>query len=118
MSPIIYGDGRQTRDFISVRDVVTAIILAGEKQDKPEYSNENVNTFNIGTGRSISILDVALTLIDIFDLKSFARPIHVNPMLGDIMHTYARISRAKNILKFIAKEELKVGLINLIEDYK
>jgi UDP-glucose 4-epimerase len=52
LAPIIYGDGKQTRDFISVDDVVSAILLAMKSEDN-KISRSNV--FNIANGKSISI---------------------------------------------------------------
>jgi UDP-glucose 4-epimerase len=115
LSPIIYGDGRQTRDFISVNDAVNAIILAGEKDLNPESFLTNTNVFNIGTGKATGILDLALRMIDIFGLESSTQPIYLDPINGDIIHSYANINCAKNLLKFVTKEDLQSGLVNLVE---
>jgi UDP-glucose 4-epimerase len=118
LPPLIYGNGRQTRDFISVSDVVNAIILASENEGKYATSEHINNTFNIGTGKATSILDLALMMIDIFNLKSDVKPIHLEYLEGDILQSYPDIDRATNVLNFIAQQDLKSGLINLIKQDK
>ena len=85
-SLIIYGDGEQTRDFIFVKDVVKANILAAE--------SDAYGVFNIGSGKSITISDLSRLIIKL--MRSNIRPIHREPRLGDIRHSLADISKARN----------------------
>ncbi len=85
--PIIYGDGLQTRDFIFVKDVVRANILAA--------GSSEIGVFNIGSGACTSISELAMIIINI--LGKNMEPIHEEPREGDIRHSSANISKAKCI---------------------
>jgi UDP-glucose 4-epimerase len=102
LPPIIYGDGKNTRDFISVSDAVNAIVLAA-KADRMKSC-----IFNIGTGIPVSINDLAQKMVKIskFDLK----PIYHKAKKGDIRHSYADITKSRSILKFNAIEKLDLFL--------
>ena len=97
---IIFGDGAATRDFVHVDDVVDSIILA--------ISNSKNTLYNIASGTSTSISDLAKIMISISqkDIKVLHKP--KNP--GDIKFSSANISLAKEILKFTPKISLKSGL--------
>lgn len=109
LRPIIYGDGQQTRDFVSVNDVVNAILLAMESS-----SCRGTHVFNVASGKSISINDLAKTMIRISGLD--LEPIHEEERKGDIKHAVADTTRSKSILGFTAKEELETGLKQLMLD--
>ncbi len=83
--PIIYGDGLQTRDFVFVKDVARANILAAESSE--------LGVFNIGSGTTTTIVELANTIIDL--LGKNIEPVHENPREGDIRHSFADISKAK-----------------------
>jgi dTDP-L-rhamnose 4-epimerase len=105
--PKIYEDGKQTRDFIYVKDVARANLLCLENFD-------GVDVFNIGTGNSVTILEIANTLIKLHD--SDVKPeITEEFRLGDIRHAYGDISKAKKELGFEAKTSLEKGFKKLIE---
>jgi UDP-glucose 4-epimerase len=95
--PIIFGNGSQIRDFIFVGDVVIANLLAMESS----VSNSLVN---IGTGKAITILELANMMIESSgqDLK----PIFKNSLEGDIKKSQADISLAKNSLNWKPNKEL------------
>jgi UDP-glucose 4-epimerase len=82
--PIIYGDGKQTRDFTFVKDVVRANILAVE--------SDATGVFNIGGGKSIAINDLAKFIVN--SLGKDLMPIHGEPRSGDIIHSLADVSKA------------------------
>src|SRR6188474_2462376 len=104
LSPIIYGDGKQTRDFITVADVTDAFLLSIRAMEK---SNNNYNKtlpplfFNIGTGTPTSIRELAQKMIDMFGLE--LRPIYQEGSedKGVIMHSYADVTKAKELLHFV-----------------
>jgi nucleoside-diphosphate-sugar epimerase len=106
----------QTRDFISVNDVVNAIILAAEMVYKPNNSfmKKKQSIFNIGSGKPTRITDLAQLMLNIFGLNSTIHPIHSDPVAGDIMHSIADIRRSKSMLKFNVTEDLKEGLTTMI----
>jgi len=85
--PVIYGDGLQTRDFVFVKDVVRANILAAEKGES--------GVFNVGSGASITVAELAGTIIDL--LRKDMKPLHEVPREGDIRDSVADISKAKSI---------------------
>jgi UDP-glucose 4-epimerase len=105
--PTIHGDGAQTRDFIFVRDVVNAFILAAEAREAVG------DVFNIGAGASISILDLARTLQQI--IPNSLDPIYAEPRLGDIRFSEADIIRAESALGFRPTIDLKAGLQLTVE---
>jgi len=106
-SPVIHGDGEQTRDFVNVSDIVEANMLALERTS---VSSEPIN---IGTGTATSIKDLANLLIDItgrIDLK----PAFDQPRTGDIKHSCADISKARRVLGYGPRVLLREGLVKLL----
>jgi len=104
--PVIYGDGAQTRDFIHVSDVVRANLLALE--------NTEVNAaFNVGTGRRTSINELACVLANLAGKPNIS-PTHSPARAGDISHSYADVSKVKQVLGFEAKMVLNEGLKPLV----
>jgi len=113
LRPIIYGDGQQTRDFVSVSDVVDAILLTMESDNKIFSSlSPGDRVFNVASGKSISINDLAKTMIRISGLD--LQPLYEEERRGDIKNAVADMTKAKNILRFEAKEELETGLKQLM----
>jgi UDP-glucose 4-epimerase len=108
LPPIIYGDGNQIRDFISVNDVVAAIILAAKSSDYIEDSKNNYSVYNIGTGKRMKIKALAKLMIKIFGLD--LEPIFSEPKEGDIKNSYADITKSKKELRFVPIEEINSAL--------
>jgi UDP-glucose 4-epimerase len=108
--PIIYGDGEQTRDFVNVKDVVEANMLALSKQ------NAVGDVFNISTGTATTINTLAKTLQKLMG-KSALEVVHAKPRPGDIMYSFADISKVKKKLGYEPKVQLDKGLSELIEWY-
>ena len=111
MPPIVFGDGEQTRDFVYVEDVVEANMLA------LNCKNAVGEAFNIGTGLSVSVNQVAETLKEIMNKKEL-KNIHAPPRPADGRHGYADISKAQRIMGFHPKVSLKDGLTQLVEWYR
>jgi UDP-glucose 4-epimerase len=103
--PIINGDGQQTRDFVYVGDVVQANILAMK-------SNVDHGFFNIGTGSTITVLELANLIIDSFGLS--LKPVHGPELPGDVKITKADISRAKKLLDWEPKTRIEEWLKSTI----
>jgi UDP-glucose 4-epimerase len=99
-SPIIYGDGSQTRDFTYVNDVVHANIKAAESKAQ--------DVFNISFGKKISINELARLLMEIMEKN--VEIIHDNPRPGDIKDSCADISRAKKYFNYNPTFNLEKGL--------
>ena len=106
--PIIFGDGKQTRDFVYVKDVAKANILSMKKNV--------VGVYNIGCGEKISINELAEKIMENSDVK--LEPIHDKPMPGDIKHSLADISLARDKLEYEPDYSLSEGLKNTIKWFK
>ena len=116
LSPIIYGDGTQTRDFISVNDVASAFLLSIKSIDRDSHNQELqlLPVFNIGTGIPTSINQIAQKMIEIFGLE--LEPIH-EELTGDtsgILHSYADLTRTKEAVHFVPKQNITSGLKEII----
>ncbi len=105
--PIIFEDGNQARDFIHISDIVQACILAMDK------SEGDYQVFNIGTGRKLTVLDVANVLIDKLGFKGESQIVN-RFREGDIRHCYADISLAKGVLGYEPKIKFEDGIIDLV----
>jgi UDP-glucose 4-epimerase len=105
-NPIIYGDGEQTRDFIYVKDVVKANMLAMEK---------GKGVYNIASGKSVSINELAHLICRLAGKE--LNPIYEEEREGDIKHSAADISRAREI-GFKPSYSLEGGLAETIEYWK
>lgn len=99
----IFEDGKETRDFVFIDDVVDATILGLEKE---EANNE---VFNVGTGVATDVLAVANGLIKNYGVDV---PVTVsgNYRLGDIRHNYADLTKIKTLLGFEPKVSFEQGL--------
>lgn len=99
----IFEDGKESRDFVYIDDVVEATILGVEKDEA------NGQAFNVGTGVAVDVLTVANTLMEKYGVQV---PIEVtgNYRLGDIRHNYADITAAKTILGFKPKWNFSDGI--------
>ena len=102
--PIIYGDGRQTRDFTFVMDAVQANIAAAESQ--------STGIFNIGTGKYTTINELAQTVIRTMGKKM--EPVYQEPRTGDIVDSVADISKAMSI-GYVPRYSLAEGLKQTID---
>lgn len=104
----IFEDGKETRDFVYIDDVVDATILG------LEVPEANGHVFNIGTGVATDVLTVANTLCEKYGVNV---PIMVsgNYRLGDIRHNYADISAARKILGFNPKWSFSEGIEKFTE---
>lgn len=99
----VFEDGRETRDFVYIDDVVDATILGLEREAA------NGHAFNVGTGVATDVLTVANTLIGKYGIEV---PVTVsgNYRLGDIRHNYADITQARTLLGFEPKWSFADGI--------
>jgi|SRR5882724_1958374 len=104
-APVIFEDGKQTRDFIHVSDIVQGLLLGMTASTRAIEGQ----VFNLGTGVPHNLLTVA-------DLMARALGIHIRPNLthtkrkGDIRHCWANITKAREILDFCPKITLEAGI--------
>ena len=104
-APIINGDGSQTRDFVYVEDVVKANILAMDSNIKYKF-------LNVGTGFSISILDLANVCIEASGLS--LKPVHGPQLPGDILDSKADLELIKKSLEWKPITKLEDWLVQVI----
>ena len=99
----IFEDGKETRDFVFISDVVDATVLGIEKE------SANNQVFNVGTGVATDVITVATELSNNYGIQV---PITIsgNYRLGDIRHNYADITKARQLLGFDPKISFKEGL--------
>ncbi|MGE5442816.1 MAG: NAD-dependent epimerase/dehydratase family protein [Bacteroidota bacterium] len=108
--PLVFEDGEQRRDFVHVRDVARACRLA------LETGKGTGQAINIGSGNSISIIEIAEKLIEALRLGHEVRPqITGQFRVGDIRHCFADVGRARRVLGFEAKVRFDEGLRELVE---
>jgi UDP-glucose 4-epimerase len=105
----IYGDGEQTRDFLFVADIAEGLELAGEKP-------VNGATLNLGSGEAITVNEVVRILSEIADRP--IRAVRKPERPGDIRHSRADVSKAKERLGFTARTSVRKGLEQTLADAK
>lgn len=106
--PVIYEDGLQTRDFISIYDVVDVNLLAMSRGEA------EFEVFNVGTGRATSIKQVANTLIELSG-KDLEPLIIQKFRFGDIRHCFADISKLTSKLGFKPRIDFRNGMRELMD---
>jgi UDP-glucose 4-epimerase len=109
-TPTIFGDGLQSRDFTYVTDVVQALLKAASV---PGVSGK---VYNIGTGRSVSLLDLMESLNRL--LGTHIVPQHAPPRAGDVRHSRADISRARRDLGYEPVVAFEEGLAETLRWYQ
>ncbi len=110
-TPIIFGDGKQTRDYIFINDVVAANVLATERLAELNRGTPcqlDDLAFNIGTGLEISVNEIFLLLRQHLDFRGdpqFAPARH-----GEILRSALSCAKAEKLLGFRPKIDLKTGI--------
>ena len=102
---VVYGDGKQTRDFTYVGDIVDATIKAAES-----YA---VGVFNIGGGSRVELIEAIKVIEQIIGQEAKIK--FEETKKGDVRDTYADISKARSILGYKPKVTLKEGLKREVE---
>ena len=108
--PLIYGNGKQYRDFVFVKDVVKANLLAAIAEDAAGQ------TFNIGTGKHVSINSLWNIICLLSRLNT--KPEYAPPRPGDILESLASIELATSILGFKPDYSFEKGLEITFNWYK
>ena len=107
-APLIFEDGEQSRDFVSVHDIVQSLLLAGEREAAVG------GAFNVGSGRSVSVREVASTLATVLDVE-VEPEITGRYRVGDIRHCFADIDRAREALGYEPRVTLEEGMTELVQ---
>lgn len=105
-SPVIYGDGEQTRDFTYVKDIVEANILAAVTENKEAFGK----VFNVGNGKNLSVNFVVKSIIGDKDIK----PEHTDPVV-EPRDTLADTSKTKENINWEPKYTFEQGIKETIE---
>ena len=106
-SPKIFGDGNQTRDFVFIEDVISAIMLALTEK------NAVGETFNIASGEAKTVNEI-IQILQKLMRKTNLKPIYEAPREGDIRQSYANIGKAKTLLGYAPMFSLENGLKELV----
>jgi nucleoside-diphosphate-sugar epimerase len=106
----IFGDGENSRDFTYIKDVILANLLAAQKDGGGEI-------LNIGAGSPISLNDLAKLMLKITN-KEDLKLVYTDPRPGDIIHSYADISKAIKLLKFQPQFTQENGLKDYFSWYE
>jgi nucleoside-diphosphate-sugar epimerase len=105
-SPVIFGDGRQTRDFTFVENVVAANLAACER-DRIQG-----RVFNVATGTQVSLLELVGSLSAL--LRREVQPRFSPARPGDVKHSYASVASAREALGYVPSIDLKTGLTRML----
>jgi UDP-glucose 4-epimerase len=106
-SLVVHNSGTQTRDFVYLDDVVSALVQAGQASDVDEA------TINIGSGREVSILDLVKSVLEITGVKTEA--IYNHKASGGVSRMRADITRAELLLGYTPQYTLTEGLTRTLE---
>lgn len=110
-TPTIFGDGRQSRDFVFVKDVVQANMLAMQSE-----AVGRGEVFNVATQERTSLLELVDTLARLLGVR--AQPCFAEARAGDVRHSLADITRAREALGFAPRYSMEAGLRLLIEEVR
>ena len=105
--PLVFEDGRQRRDFVSVHDVARATALALDA-DRAAGS-----VVNVGSGRSIDVNEVASRLAEVLGRQEIAPEVTGKFRVGDIRHCFADVSLAQEVLGYAPEVPLEEGMAEL-----
>lgn len=105
--PVIYGDGKQTRDFVYVTDVARAALLVCEQEAAVG------GVFNVAGGRQTSMLQLAAVLNQVLDTS--LTPTFAPARSGEVRFSQANVSRAREVLGWEAQITLQEGLSRLMQ---
>ena len=104
----IFGDGKQTRDFLYVEDVVQANVLALEKGGS--------GVFNISSGKETTVNQLFDILAELTDYNR--KPVYLPPRKGEVKRSLLDNRRALDVLGFEPSYTIKEGLCRTVESYK
>lgn len=105
--PLVYEDGRQRRDFVSVYDVARAFRLALER---PEA---NGRALNVASGRSVNVLEIARLVAGAVGRPELTPEVSGKVRVGDIRHCFADVRNAEALLGYRAEVPLERGIAEL-----
>lgn len=105
--PLVFEDGEQKRDFVSVHDIVQALLLSAEAEAAVGKA------FNVGSGRAVTVREVASTLASVLGTEVEAQVVG-KYRVGDIRHCFADISLAREVLGYEPRVTFEEGMQELV----
>ncbi len=108
--PVIYGDGKQSRDFSYIDNVVDANLLA--MKAKAGFGE----AFNVACGQRTAVAQVAGYLTALLGVT--IQPVHQQPRPGDVRHSLADITKAETLLEYRPRTDLLAGLVRTMDWYR
>ena len=108
--PVVYGDGKQSRDFTYVSDAVDAVRLACTA---PKAEGE---VFNIGTGNRVTVSGLLNILGALLERE--VTPSYADPRPADIRHSLAEVTKAQEVLGYRPRVSIQQGLIKTLAWYR
>jgi nucleoside-diphosphate-sugar epimerase len=112
VSPIIHGDGKQSRDFTPVANAVLGTLLAGAAE-RPLAGE----VINIGTGRRTTLLELARLMADLMGRPGI-QPELGPPRAGDVPHSLADLTRARELLDYTPIQPIEAALAETVAWYR
>jgi len=109
--PVIYGDGEQSRDFTYIENVVFANLSAAEAPDAAG------KVINVANGERITLNQLLAELKDLTGKQDVTAE-YLEPRIGDVRHSLADISMARELLGYVSKVDLREGLQRTIDWWK
>jgi dTDP-L-rhamnose 4-epimerase len=107
--PLVFEDGEQRRDFVSVHDVVNACVLA---LDTPAAAGQ---VLNVGSGESVSVNEIATRLATILGKEHLVPEVTGRYRVGDIRHCFGDVTRARDVLGYQPEVALDTGMKELAQ---
>ncbi len=104
----IFEDGKESRDFVYIDDVVSITAYAAK------YERPLVDAFNVGTGEATDVLSIANKLQKLLEI-TVPTIISGQYRVGDIRHNYADLTKVKNIFGFKPTVSIEQGLVRFVE---
>lgn len=105
--PLVYEDGLQRRDFVSVHDVVAACSLALTRDEVRD------DVFNVGSGEARTVLEIAARVADAVGRTDLQPQVSGKYRVGDIRHCFADLTKAGASLGYAPKVPLERGIAEL-----
>jgi len=110
--PIIYGTGLQTRDYTYIKDVVNAYDLV------LNHDGTITEPINFGTGKEVSVVELANKIIELCDKTGEIEPVYVEPRIGEVKRLIADATKAEDLLGWKPEYSLDDGLEKFVQWYK
>jgi len=112
MPPVIYGNGEQSRDYTYIADAVRAYdLVLNRKEPLP-------GPVNFGSGKDVTIMDLAKKIIEVCGKSDTIKPTHVEPRIGEVNRLIANPAKAKKLLGWQTEYTLEKGLAEFLNWYK